>query len=198
MARKKKTTDSIAGDETPWASSSRRVGHSARQDVPSTPSTPRVSSKPAPAASKTLCCSSSSRIRRALVAPPLLALVLVPVVLAFVNMRALRRHKAAAAAGMTVASAQGAAASSIASALHINERPWGTNPPRWCKELIANPQERPRTSAIYDCRRGRFGAVCEDGTPRFFSQYNQDIWTWNSVCLACALLLRFGFVLAAY
>lgn len=61
---------------------------------------------------------------------------------------------------------------------YVVERPFSAKPPRWCKRLIEDPLERPRTSAIFDCRRGRFGAVCEDGKPRFFSQYNQDMWTY--------------------
>lgn len=60
---------------------------------------------------------------------------------------------------------------------YVVERPFSAKP-RWCKQLIESPLERPRTSAIFDCRRGRFGAVCEDGKPRFFSQYNQDMWTY--------------------
>lgn len=68
---------------------------------------------------------------------------------------------------------------SLARQALIRGHRWEGAPPRWCARLIARPRERPRTSSIYDCRRGRFGAVCEDGEPRFFSQYNQDIWTWK-------------------
>ena len=60
-----------------------------------------------------------------------------------------------------------------ARSLLIAERPWEDRAPAWCKQLVANPRERPRTASVYDCKRGRFGAVCEDGMPRFFSQYNQ-------------------------
>ena len=56
----------------------------------------------------------------------------------------------------------------------IAERPWEDQVPRWCAELKTSPLERPRTgSSVHDCNRGRFGAICDDGRPRFFSQYNQ-------------------------
>eukprot|EP00171_Calliarthron_tuberculosum_P009852 IDg9852t1 len=51
--------------------------------------------------------------------------------------------------------------------------------PEWCTELMERPRERERVSSIYDCGRGRFGAVCNDSRPRFFGQYNQDLFTWR-------------------
>lgn len=73
----------------------------------------------------------------------------------------------------------GDSVSALIKSAMIAERPFRQDVPRWCSHLITSPRERPRTSAIYDCRRGRFGAVCEDGRPAFFSQYNQDMWTYT-------------------
>lgn len=119
-------------------------------------------------------------MRRALQRPPVLLLLLVPVAMAL-NLYVLRPSKRSAMTRAVVA--HGKPASAIARALHIADRPWGGAPPGWCKGLIAHPLERPRVNRVYpDCDRGRFGAVCkEDGRPRFFSQYNQDIWLFQNV-----------------
>lgn len=53
--------------------------------------------------------------------------------------------------------------------------------PKWCLQLMRHPRERQRVSGIYDCGRGRFDAVCNDTRPRFFGQYNQDLFTWRNV-----------------
>lgn len=48
--------------------------------------------------------------------------------------------------------------------------------PEWCLALRHRPRERSREQG--DCGRGRFDAVCSDGAPRFFSQYNQDCYLY--------------------
>lgn len=50
--------------------------------------------------------------------------------------------------------------------------------PNWCEALIRNPRERERTAGIFDCGRDRYAALCSDGKPRFFSQYNQDTFLY--------------------
>ncbi len=50
--------------------------------------------------------------------------------------------------------------------------------PNWCPILMNNPRERERTPGIFDCGRDRYAALCSDGKPRFFSQYNQDIFLY--------------------
>jgi len=52
--------------------------------------------------------------------------------------------------------------------------------PKWCHALVNRPRERTRNaSGLYDCGRSKYSAVCSDGLPRFFSQYNQDIFMWK-------------------
>lgn len=123
----------------------------------------------------------------------LLTLVLVAVAL---NLYVLRPSKRTPEPWTDVA--RNKPAEAIARALHVAERPWANSPPGWCKDLIANPLESGmyRNSSL--CTRGRFDVICKkDGLPRFFSQYNQDIWSFQNVrllhlihapCLSCGLV----------
>lgn len=47
--------------------------------------------------------------------------------------------------------------------------------PGWCDVLRRHPRDRERNWGLLDCGRGLYGAVCRDGKPRFFSQFNQVI-----------------------
>ena len=68
----------------------------------------------------------------------------------------------------------------------IPERPFAEKTPSWCKVLQDNPRPRMQQKYTEDCGRGKFGAVCNDGKPRFFSQYNQ-VRAENILYRICAL-----------
>lgn len=58
-------------------------------------------------------------------------------------------------------------------------RPRPSTAPKWCDALKRHPRERKRAEGMFDCGRGRYEAICRDGKPRFFSQYNQDIYLYE-------------------